>query len=936
MKALFLLITPLFLFAQCTYTLNLTFNLEQQQLNAQATIHNNSQSIQLYTDDFDIENKETLINKLNNGANKVRFNYTYNHKQITKNFIYLLNNWYPKTQQACAYTITHNLKSPFVAIGEQTNKAIQHATFIASRQYKPQFTQYKDITIGTYFFKHNPTLSQRYFDKTIEYIKLYEKLIAPYPFKHFNIVENQYTTGYSMPTYTLIGSYLLNKEYVLNRSLGHELLHQYFGNSLWVNPLKGNYHEGLTTYLSDDYYERLKGLGVQNRKSNLLSFHTFAKKPFKAKDFVSRQDKNSMAIGYTKVSFIFSMLEDKLGTELFYDILRKFYRTYAFKEANLDTLQSFFQQHSKTDLRAFFNQWFNTTDTIDFKLSQFKRQYKEGHFFISFKLEQKKPMQFNLPLDIETYHKPIKKIIPISKKEQYIQFKIKTEPLSITADKNIQLFRTFFANEKPLNMGTLLNAKLLLVVDDNHKHKYTDLTQIFKNSQLISSKTLSFEQLKNNNVVFLDKHNSLITHFFPRTNLPLNSDYINMEKNTYNKDKIMALIHVQHTLPRSFYLLKHYAIYKTLIKKQKHTQTILDKTTNGFTHRFDSKASFKEITEPKYFDALTPRLLESKIIYASESHTNFTHHLNQLRVIQNLYKYNKNITIGMEMFQKPFQPFIDEYLKQNIDLNTFLKQTQYYKNWRYDYDLYKPIIDFAQQNRIPIIALNASRQLVREVGQKGILKIKDKTQLPQRIDQSNIDYKEDLSEIFAQHEFKPISKTENNNKKDFFFQSQLIWDETMAQSITDYMKKNPKKTMVVLVGSGHVQQHVGIPSRVFQDTQLPYKVILNDSNEGIQGDIIISNNQEIKLKPQLKLGVYLTGENELKVLDTIENSLGEKLKIQKDDVIIKLNEYEVNNISDLKRVLYFAKNVQHFTAVVKRENKKIVLKWQTMSDSNRR
>lgn len=923
MRTLLLLFLPFYAFAQCTYSLNLNFDTNNQTLNSKVNVYDSSKTLDLNVQGFHIKNKKTLLKAMKNGANKVSFSYELQSKNITQDFIYLLNNWYPKPSSLCQYTIKHNLKKPLIAVYEKTNKPLPAVTFLAA-PYTPQFTSYKNITLGTYFFKDKAHLSEQYFQKTIEYIKLYETQIGPFPYKVFNIVQNHKTTGYSLPTYTLIGTYLLNKPYILNRSLGHEIVHQYFGNSVFNDSKQGNYNEGLTTYFSDDYFERLKNKAVQNRKSNLLFYDTFATQEFPANEFEYKKDKNSMAIGYTKTAFIFYMLENKLGQKKFQDLIQKFYTIFAFKYANLKELMSFFDEHTKENLQPFFQQWFFQKGRINLSFANIQRKYTKKGFQITFDVQQKDTYTFQLPVFISTYDEEIIRYIPLSKKEQKVTIYLKNEPLKIVFDKNIELFRELFEQEKHLSIGSILNEPLLLVVDKSKQAQYLPFKKIFKNSTFVNTKELTFDEIKSNNIIFLDHKNTLLNHFFPRQNISKNTQYITLYPHTYNTKKIMGVINIHDTVPRSFYLLHHYSKFKMLIKTQGKTRTYEDDTPFGWQHRFSQKAIVSKVQTPKSFDTLLSQLGNAQVIYASESHTNFTHHLNQLRVIKALYQNNKNMVIGMEMFQTPFQQHVDDYINNKTTLNEFLKRTQYYKNWRYDYDLYKPIIDYAKEKGIQIIALNALRQTVKNVAKKGILATEKKT-LPLKIDQSNIQYKEDLGEIFAQHAFETHNK-DNDNKQDFFFQSQLIWDETMAQSISTYMRQNPSHKMVVLVGSGHVQQHRGIPQRVFKDTKLPYAVILNSSENAQKGDIVIENAQTIEIPKSIKLGVYLQEEEKLNVLKTIEDSLGKTLGLKKGDKILEVNQKKTLSISDLKRVLYFVKDTKNITLLIERNNKKILLK----------
>ena len=74
----------------------------------------------------------------------------------------------------------------------------------------------------------------------------------------------------------------------------------------------------------------------------------------------------------------------------------------------------------------------------------------------------------------------------------------------------------------------------------------------------------------------------------------------------------------------------------------------------------------------------------------------------------------------MEMFQRPFQQVLDNYVGGKISERTFLKRSEYFKQWGFDYNLYKPILDFARAERIPVIALNQRREIVDKVAKNGL------------------------------------------------------------------------------------------------------------------------------------------------------------------------------------------------------------------------
>ena len=221
-------------------------------------------------------------------------------------------------------------------------------------------------------------------------------------------------------------------------------------------------------------------------------------------------------------------------------------------------------------------------------------------------------------------------------------------------------------------------------------------------------------------------------------------------------------------------------------------------------------------------DSISSNLKSSRVILVGESHTDYSHHLNQLAVIKTAYKkWGNNTSIGLEMVQQPYQQYLDDYIAGKISERDMLRGVQWYDRWKYDFRLYRPIFDFAKQHRIPLVALNIPREITKRVSKVGIsgLNKTERSQLPKELDRSNPDYQARIKKVFGMH----AHGGSKSNDKEFqkFLESQIAWDEGMAFNATKYLKKHPTKRMVVLAGIGHLINREGIPSRI--DRQLGTK-----------------------------------------------------------------------------------------------------------------
>ncbi len=237
---------------------------------------------------------------------------------------------------------------------------------------------------------------------------------------------------------------------------------------------------------------------------------------------------------------------------------------------------------------------------------------------------------------------------------------------------------------------------------------------------------------------------------------------------------------------------------------------ILVSTPIAYAQRVFSPVQQQAYSSP----AVLEELAKAKVIYLGETHDKPQDHAAQLQIIQALHQRNPRIAIAMEMFQRPFQSYIDRYLAGNINEEDLRDRTEYDERWGFPWEYYAPFVRFAKDNRLPVIALNAPTETVRQVARRGLERLSrdDRRYIPpiSEIRTDDPAYRQVIQEIYEQ------SHKGKGNSSDFerFFQAQVVWDETMADKIVRFLQANPDYQVVVLVGKGHVAYGYGIPSRV--------------------------------------------------------------------------------------------------------------------------
>jgi uncharacterized iron-regulated protein len=294
----------------------------------------------------------------------------------------------------------------------------------------------------------------------------------------------------------------------------------------------------------------------------------------------------------------------------------------------------------------------------------------------------------------------------------------------------------------------------------------------------------------------------------------------------------------------------------------------------------------------------------------------------QLEVIRGLYQHDPNLAIGMEMFPRSSQPVLDRYLSGEIDEKTFLKESHYFETWRFDYRLYRDIINFAAYKHLPVIGLNLEKDIVSQVFKNGGVAELEPDQaslLPQDRKLDEPGYRERIESAFFMH-----AGQDRNGNFGGFLQAQALWDETMAQTIADYLKANPDRRMVVIAGGGHVDKRNAIPPRVARRLDVSQAVVLNSNGNpyDTNSEDYVFFSPPAALAPLPLLGVMLNDtkdENGVLVAALAPQGQAKEAGIREKDVILAIDSEPVNKIEDVKIQMLYQEDSDSVTVRIKRK-----------------
>ena len=234
---------------------------------------------------------------------------------------------------------------------------------------------------------------------------------------------------------------------------------------------------------------------------------------------------------------------------------------------------------------------------------------------------------------------------------------------------------------------------------------------------------------------------------------------------------------------------------------------------------FTLPVNAQKIVDPLRQQDDTPQqvchLAQANVVYLGETHDSATDHKAQLEILQKLYRQKAKIAIAMEMFQRPYQGVLNRYLAGQVSEQELVEQSEYEQRWGFPWEYYAPILQFAREKHLPVLALNTPTEVTRQVAREGLesLTPAQRQFIPPfaEIRTDNAEYRQLMLTAFKQHQ-----AAGHGSSADFerFFLAQVLWDETMAEKIAQFLQSNPDYQVVVLAGKGHINYGYGIPSRV--------------------------------------------------------------------------------------------------------------------------
>ncbi len=394
------------------------------------------------------------------------------------------SNWYPQfpDNNSISFDLSIDLPDGWKAVSQgrsdpNTEKSNWHESHPQEEIYliAARFYEYKQKAAGistqVYLREADEKLAKKYLEATTQYLEMYQSLLGDYPYNKFALVENFWETGYGMPSFTLLGSKVIRLPFIINSSYPHEILHNWWGNGVYVDYKSGNWSEGLTAYLADHLIKQQQGKDAQYRQHGLQKYSDYAsrKHDFALSQFRGRHSSASEAVGYGKSLMLFHMLRQTIGDMRFREGLQAFYQQYRFRTASFDNIRQVFEKISDKSLKGFFDQWVLRTGAPALQLEKPTVKKIDGGYRLGFNLQQIQsesayPLDIPIAITLENTLQAKQLRISMKQKQQMFSVDLAVKPLRLDIDPEFDLFRKLAVEETPPAFTRVFGSKQLRVV----------------------------------------------------------------------------------------------------------------------------------------------------------------------------------------------------------------------------------------------------------------------------------------------------------------------------------------------------------------------------------------------------------------------------------------------------------------------------------------
>ena len=662
--------------------------------------------------------------------------------------------------------------------------------------------------------------------------------------------------------------------------------------------------------------EQRGGISMKNdwtgRKRLLLEYGALAtaQNEVSLREFRGSSDASSRAIGHAKTTLVLHLLRRMAGEEAYSRLIGT--DTVDDPVRPWDEIRGRFEKELGKDLGWFFKQWVDGKGLPDLRAEHATVRRNGSRFEISVDLVQKGVVYtLDVPVFISSLHGKGKiEMVKLDAEKKKVVLLVDEEPSAVVIDPEYDVPRKLTDAETPPLLARLLSEeKPVLVTAATGTELYAGSVDTWKQrgAEERQADTIKDADVKASSFLVFGQDNPLLGRLYGKVETGSEALTLEARKNPWNPDKVVVIVQAKtvRSASEALSIVLAHGICSTLsVDAKGQVAQVTRESEQGIVMELREEATAIDVSALRTISNVIEGVTGKKIVYVGEYHDRFAHHDIELQIIKGLFRKDPRIAVGMEMFQRPFQKTLDEYIGGSIDEREFLDRSEYFKRWGFDYNLYKPILDFARAEKIPVVALNLGREITDKVAKTGMdsLTGDERKDVPAQMDFSDTEYRDRLRQVFGQH------GAAGERSFDFFYQAQILWDESMALSIDEYLRKNPDRRMVVIAGLGHLAYGSGVPKRASRRNGLPYATVLNDVDieRDIADYVVLPPSLEGMTAPKIMAMLTESGERVI-IADLPDGSVSKKAGIRVGDRVVSLDNAPMRSVNDIRLALFYKK-----------------------------
>lgn len=422
--------------------------------------------------------------------------------------------WYPDlANQMARFTVIARVPEDWEVIGQgarheydpKTRKATWCDPVPADRldvvagPYVHEELKSGRVTIRSYFFKEDASQAEAYRKAAADWVEHWSKLLGPYPYDDFSIVENFFSTGYGMPAFTLLGQDVIRMgpRYLGEGGLGHEVLHCWWGNGVFIEG--ANWCEAATTYCSNYHWVEFTQGDAAARKyrrhqSVRYSMHVNAANDYPVRKFMGKVTEADNEIGYGKGSMLFHLARRRIGDKAFWAALRRVVRDRTGARASWDDFRTAMEAESGEDLSGLFRAWLDGKGAPEMTLERTEKGAK---------LTVAGPLK-DLRVKVRTTVNGAASDEEVAVKDGVAEWALPAGATRVEVDPDFDVFRRLAPEELPICLNRVVVApKQVVVLPDGEAGAYAELLSRLEGWERLKGAEATPEALKGKAVFVL-------------------------------------------------------------------------------------------------------------------------------------------------------------------------------------------------------------------------------------------------------------------------------------------------------------------------------------------------------------------------------------------------------------------------------------------------